>query len=121
MKLESKPPRPPSSCCKLTLEVDTLLAAVPLSVHRFRPELLHVLNTLDGAAVAVLVCVFCVCLYVTVVTSVFGWPVCQPGLSKSVPLCSVTFHRLYVMYGSVWRHPETSQERVGVRAVEGRL
>ena len=42
---------------------------MPLSLRLFRPELLHVLNTLDGAAVAVLVCVFCVCLYVTLVTS----------------------------------------------------
>ena len=101
--------------------MDTLLAAVPLSLRLFRPDLLHVLDTLDGAAVAVLCCVFCVSLYVTLVTSVFGWPVCQPGWSKSISECSVTFHRLYVMYGSVWRHLETSQERVGVRAVEGRL
>ena len=69
-RLSSSSPRPPSSCCKLTLELDTLLAAVPLSLLLFRPELLHVLNTLDGAAVAVLVWVFCVCLYVTLVTSV---------------------------------------------------
>ena len=81
--------------------MDTLLAALPLLLHRFRPDFWRVLDTLDGAANAVLWYVFCVCVYVTLVSSLFGWPVCQPGLSKSVPLCSVTFHRLYVMYGSV--------------------
>ena len=81
--------------------MDTLLAALPLLLHRFRPDFWRVIDTLDGAANAVLLYVFCVCVYVTLVSSLFGWPVCQPGLSKSVPLCSVTFHRLYVMYGSV--------------------
>ena len=65
-----------------------------------------------AAAVAVLVCVFCVCLYVTLVTSVFGWPVCQPGWSEPIFSCSVTFHRLYVMCGRVLACPETSLGRV---------
>ena len=73
-------PQPPSSCCKQPLEVDTLLAALPLLLPRFRPDLLHVLDVLDGAAVALLFFVFCVCLYVTLVYSLFGWPVCAvPG------------------------------------------
>ena len=101
--------------------MDTLLAAVPLSLPRFRPDLLHVLDMLDGAAVAVLCCVFCVCLHVTVVTSVFGWSVCQPGWSKSISLCSVTFHRPCVMYESVWIHTEMSPGRENVRSVEARF
>ena len=59
--------------------MDTLLAALPLLLPRFRPDLLHVLDVLDGAAVALLFFVFCVCLYVTLVYSLFGWPVCVPG------------------------------------------
>ena len=55
---------------------------------------------------------------VTLVASLFGWPVCQPGWSKSISSCSVTFHRLYVMYGSVWRHPGRSQGRALAGAVE---
>ncbi len=63
--------------------MDTLLAALPLLLHRFRPDLLHVLDVLDGAAVALLFFVFCVCLYVTLVYSLFGWPLCRARLIKA--------------------------------------
>ena len=56
-----------------------LLAALPLLLHRFQPDLLRVLDTLDGAAVALLSWAFCVCFYVTLVYSLFGWPVCVTG------------------------------------------
>ena len=71
--------------------MDTLLAALPLLLHRFRPDFWRVIDTLDGAANAVLLYVFCVCVYVTLVSSLFGWPVCvlcQPGYcSQSRFLC----------------------------------
>ena len=53
--------------------MDTLLAALPLLLHRFRPDFWRVIDTLDGAANVVLLYVFCVCVYVTLVSSLFGW------------------------------------------------